>query len=129
MLYPCPQCQKLSRPGIPCGHCGYFPVDHGAAIVSWLAPMTAEQRAIAIANEPAQNWPGSLTRTYPGRDPNEATARYQYEATLLYEAGYRVVSQMWAGGGASIGDYAAFGALAVLRTDTTALVVTFSRQA
>jgi hypothetical protein len=104
-----------------------MPIDHGAAIVSWLSTMTPEQRRAAIAAEPAEYWPQSLTRSYPGRDPASVVPRRDYEAALLAEAGYYLVSQGWGGGGASVGDVVMFGVIGALRQDTTALIVTYQR--
>jgi len=107
-----------------------LPVDHGAAIVGWLSQMTPDQRREAIAAEPVENWPTTLSRAYPGRSAQDVTARMNYEAALLYEAGYQVTNQMWGGGGATIGDFALYGlAGAALKTDTSALMVTYSRVA
>lgn len=89
--------------------------------------MTPDQRRAAIAAEPAEHWPTMFVRAYSSRDPNWATARLNYEASLLYEAGYHVTAQTWGGGGANIGDFALLGVFAALKEDTSALMVTFSR--
>jgi hypothetical protein len=82
---------------------------------------------MATAAEPVEHWPAMFVRAYSSRDPSWATARLNYEASLLYEAGYQVTAQTWGGGGANIGDFALLGVFAALKEDTSALMVTFSR--
>jgi hypothetical protein len=99
-------------------------VDHGAAIVSWLSQMTPQQRRAAIQAEPTEHWPASLTRLYPGHN---AVPSRDYEAALLAEAGYAISTQGWTGGGPGLADFAVYGVSAVLKSDTTSLVVIYTR--
>jgi DNA-directed RNA polymerase subunit RPC12/RpoP len=127
MLYPCQQCGGLALPNAACPHCGYRAIDHGQAIIAWLSAMTPEQRGGAIAAEPAANWPATLVRAYPGANLQDASARFSWEAGLFAEAGYQPVGQSWSSGGASIGDFAAFGALAAMKSGLGYLTVTYAR--
>lgn len=127
MLYPCQSCGKLSLPGKPCPHCSYVYVDQAQQIVGWLQSMAPEQRGAAIAAEPDAHWPATLQRAYPGASPNDAQARFAWEAAILAEAGYHPTSQSWAAQGASLGQVAAFGIFAGAMNSAGQLVVVYSR--